>query len=639
MLETQTENALAIWTVEQCAYTIEYAPRVIDDIRLAVVDAFFSLPRGGAEIGGVLLGRHEGRHVTITDYVPLDCEHATGPSFVLSPSDHARLADLLASARGNPSGTQPVGWYHSHTRSDIYLSAADIEIHKRYFPEPWQVALVLKPHTFQPTRAGFFFPEADGSIHANASYQEFVPEPVAARPLQDPSAAAPHPSRRPHYPQPEPASMAAVPPASLPETRSAIQRIEPDGLPTPAEISPPGTQLESHSEGIQIEKRDRIQTSHVATIERSVEVPSPAREPSEANRRSKSRIVFIAVGWTCSITLMFALGTLVNNRSFRERSAGVLHAIANSSGESSASSPASQPSSPPSLALHAKRQNGDLELNWNRESALMQAATSGVISIQDGESKRRIALDSTQVRGGNLLYSPTSDQIVMQLTVTTPAGAVTESVMVVLPKVGVPRTYPVPAPKPPTTSVAPPLPASDSVALTKASRPFQAPPVAKVTPSPVPAIPADSPPLKLNLDPAAAVAPGLLLQTRVPPPPNPVAPSPQHASQQPPSRQPALGQPGSTVIQYQPAVPIVKATPVYPPELQTLAVTRKIIEVKVTIDTSGKVTRAEAIPQKNVSQFLVNSAVNAARLWRFQPARRNEEPVSSETLLQFAFGR
>jgi TonB family protein len=93
------------------------------------------------------------------------------------------------------------------------------------------------------------------------------------------------------------------------------------------------------------------------------------------------------------------------------------------------------------------------------------------------------------------------------------------------------------------------------------------------------------------------------------------------------------------VIQYQPAVPIVKATPVYPPELQTLAVTRKIIEVKVTIDTSGKVTRAEAIPQKNVSQFLVNSAVNAARLWRFQPARRNEEPVSSETLLQFAFGR
>ena len=35
---------------------MEYPARVLDDIRLAVVDAFFSLPRGGAEIGGILLG-------------------------------------------------------------------------------------------------------------------------------------------------------------------------------------------------------------------------------------------------------------------------------------------------------------------------------------------------------------------------------------------------------------------------------------------------------------------------------------------------------------------------------------------------------------------------------------------------------
>ena len=36
-----------------------------------------------------------------------------------------------------------MGWYHSHTRSEIFLSDADLEIHNRYFPEPWQVALVL----------------------------------------------------------------------------------------------------------------------------------------------------------------------------------------------------------------------------------------------------------------------------------------------------------------------------------------------------------------------------------------------------------------------------------------------------------------------------------------------------------------
>ena len=65
-----------------------------------------------------------------------------------------------------------MGWYHSHTRSEIFLSDADLEIHRRFFPEPWQVALVMKPHTFQPTRIGFFFREADGSVQAERSYRE-----------------------------------------------------------------------------------------------------------------------------------------------------------------------------------------------------------------------------------------------------------------------------------------------------------------------------------------------------------------------------------------------------------------------------------------------------------------------------------
>src|SRR5437016_1566235 len=144
------DSATSTWSVPQCPFTIEYAPRVLDDIRLAVVDAFFSLPRGGAEIGGILLGKYEKGRLQILDFAALPCEHLSGPSFVLSPRDHTQLAEMLASARGNPKGAQPVGWYHSHTRSEIYMSEADLEIHKRYFPEPWQIALVLKPHTFHP---------------------------------------------------------------------------------------------------------------------------------------------------------------------------------------------------------------------------------------------------------------------------------------------------------------------------------------------------------------------------------------------------------------------------------------------------------------------------------------------------------
>src|ERR1035437_1760170 len=168
MTEKDAESEVATWKAPQCPFTIEYSLRALDDIRLAVVDAFFSLPRGGAEIGGILLGRHSNQRLVIADYVALDCEHAFGPSFTLSPPDQDRLAELLASAERNPDRLRPVGWYHSHTRSEISLTEADQDLHTRYFPESWQVALVLKPPPFPPTRAGFFCREWGSRVRGGA---------------------------------------------------------------------------------------------------------------------------------------------------------------------------------------------------------------------------------------------------------------------------------------------------------------------------------------------------------------------------------------------------------------------------------------------------------------------------------------
>src|SRR5437588_9430115 len=113
MPESGTESALVTWSVPECPFPIEYSARVVDDIRLAVTDAFFSLPRGGAEIGGILMGRFEGNRLAILDYAPLECEHAFGPSFQISLNDEVRLKELLAGAPENFPGLQTVGWYHS----------------------------------------------------------------------------------------------------------------------------------------------------------------------------------------------------------------------------------------------------------------------------------------------------------------------------------------------------------------------------------------------------------------------------------------------------------------------------------------------------------------------------------------------
>ena len=189
MTETYTDSgALVTWSTPQCPFSIEYSRKALDDIRLAVVDAFFSMPRGGAEIGGVLLGRFDGRGLQILDYAPLECEHAFGPAFTLSAKDQARLTELITELSHRPGNLQPVGWYHSHTRSEICLSPEDLEIHTHFFPEHWQVALVLRPSTLHPTQAGFFFREADGSIHAGSSYQDFTLE---AQPVPSASSAGP----------------------------------------------------------------------------------------------------------------------------------------------------------------------------------------------------------------------------------------------------------------------------------------------------------------------------------------------------------------------------------------------------------------------------------------------------------------
>ncbi len=168
------------WEVPQCPFRIEATVGVIDEIRLAVVEGFFSVPRGGVEIGGVLFGDRQAHRIIIRSYRRIECRYESGPSFVLSPADREKLAALLQECAADPAlkGQERLGWFHSHTRSDISLTAADLEIYRDFFPGPQEVALVLKPAQLQPTNAGFFFREPDGTVYSEATYHEFITDPA-----------------------------------------------------------------------------------------------------------------------------------------------------------------------------------------------------------------------------------------------------------------------------------------------------------------------------------------------------------------------------------------------------------------------------------------------------------------------------
>lgn len=207
---------------------IECAPEVLEAVRAAVVDGYFRLVRGGLEVGGLLFGRRDGETLRVAASRPIPCQHIYGPTFALSDSDLAELAKLLEASSSEPGlqGLVPVGWYHSHTRSGLELSKRDLEVHHRWFPEAWQVALVLRPEWRRPTRAAFHVRDAQGFMRPEP---EFVVEPLAgARGTILATPGVPHADPRQHAPgPPEPA---AAPPAPV-AAREAPPTVE---LPLPS---------------------------------------------------------------------------------------------------------------------------------------------------------------------------------------------------------------------------------------------------------------------------------------------------------------------------------------------------------------------------------------------------------------------
>lgn len=187
------------WRFPQCPYSILCSWAVLEQISREA-DRGRSLPHGGSETGGVLYGVQEPGRVSILASKPLGCEHVMGPGFVLSQQDEQRLAQLISAPATDTglNGLQALGWYHSHLRSRIFLSGRDLQIHSRYFAAPYQIALVIRPESKRPARAGFFFREPSGEMRTESSYEEFTIEtpPPAAPQLQQPVISPQAPSHR-----------------------------------------------------------------------------------------------------------------------------------------------------------------------------------------------------------------------------------------------------------------------------------------------------------------------------------------------------------------------------------------------------------------------------------------------------------
>jgi proteasome lid subunit RPN8/RPN11 len=446
----QAELESACWNVEGHDIQIEYSLPVLNEIRLEVTDGFNRVPHGGVEVGGVLFGAREGNRIRILAHRPLAPEYASGPSFTLSKRDEENLERLFAGAAADPAlaDLEPVGWYHSHTRSPISLGEKDLELFERFFPAPWQIALVVRPFRFEPSRAGFFFRERDGSIHAGASRHEFTLEPYRggdAMPRMLGSARTGEPSetrpvaekRNREEPRPHVAANAPAAPLGLPE---------------------------------------EVADSYV---------PAPFRRRSlQEEEEAQTRRAFAApAAWILALACLLLAG-------FAYYRTGLF-----SSG----------------LDLRVQDAGGQLRIEWNRSAKAVEQAASGWLEIEDGASKFKIFFDSNQIRTGSLTYARQTGNVLVRLKVEGSREGSVEEVTQFLQGTGdntadVAGLDPAPAaplqPEPEAANAQPEQAAAAAIEPEKAREKIASPaepsrsPVAARQPTPTPARPQPARPIR-----------------------------------------------------------------------------------------------------------------------------------------------
>ncbi len=342
------------WKAPGYDLEIRAVEAVLRQIRDFAIDGHLRLARGGIEVGGVLFGSRQGSAIHVDAWRPIACEHASGPSFQLSPKDEAGFTTLLEDAKTDPELQQfePVGWFISHTRSGIEIRDDEAALWEKYFPESWQICLVVKPSRFQPVEAGYFFRDGSNPIRRKASFLQFnLPTTLEKRPKRE---------RRELMPQP----------TIMPDS----DRAETTVLPRPA----------AHLSAPRSNSDDQQQA-----MDRHREIPLMARE--QLRPRRTGRLVWGSLLFTIAATLLGLVGRL-----------GLLYY---------------QDTHKPTLGLRVMEENQELRIRWDKDQVRLWEAKSGEISFKDGASETLQVLDADALKLGAYAFVRQSGEVQVQVKV------------------------------------------------------------------------------------------------------------------------------------------------------------------------------------------------------------------------------
>ncbi len=116
------------------------------------------------EVGGWLVGKWRQDQRTGENFIvvetALPARHTQQGSAFLTFTQDSQVA-LHEMLQDDYPDKELVGWFHTHPRMGVFLSEMDVWLHRNFFPEPWQVALVIEPYS---TTGGFFIRQSNGRL-------------------------------------------------------------------------------------------------------------------------------------------------------------------------------------------------------------------------------------------------------------------------------------------------------------------------------------------------------------------------------------------------------------------------------------------------------------------------------------------
>ena len=119
------------------------------------------------EVGGILVGQwcsntsDESMFIVIENILRARYTRQSNVHLTFTKDSIVNFHHIVEQRYANK---QIVGWYHTHPRMGVFLSNYDTWLHDHFFPEPWQVALVVEPHSCQ---GGFFIRQKNGVMDSS----------------------------------------------------------------------------------------------------------------------------------------------------------------------------------------------------------------------------------------------------------------------------------------------------------------------------------------------------------------------------------------------------------------------------------------------------------------------------------------